>query len=350
MGKLRVKQFEKYLDAKARYEIAEEIVREKVDKSLHLLTELSRFYDEIYIETIREAMRGELRNHEEAVKSANATYPASHGLSTASMGQYKASYKKPPRSRSGKHDLNKLLTYEGRVSIVYWDALSRVFNSLYPQFNYRGRKNKSYSWNMNASDEINALLNYGYAVLESQVRKYINTVGLDPAVGFLHELAPSKTPLVYDLQELYRWIVDLSVIQLLEEMKLKKSDFIVTDEYHVRLEEHTARMLIDKIKINFNARSPYKNKNVTNETILTDNIQQLANYIVDKNNALKFTIPKVDLSRNDDFELREFILNMRPEERRKLRINRSTLWYMRQNLLKGKKIKVYDKVKDKINV
>jgi CRISPR-associated protein Cas1 len=63
---------------------------------------------------------------------------------------------------------------------------------------------------MNASDEINALLNYGYGALESQVRKYINAIRLDPAVSYLHELATSKTPPVYDLQELYRWIVDLS--------------------------------------------------------------------------------------------------------------------------------------------
>jgi hypothetical protein len=33
-----------------------------------------------------------------------------------------------------------------------------------------------------------------------------------------------KTPLVYDIQELFRWLVDLSVLLLLEEKKLKKYD------------------------------------------------------------------------------------------------------------------------------
>lgn len=80
-----------------------------------------------------------------------------------------------------------------------------------------------------------------------------------------------------------------------------------------------------------------------------DNVQQPANYIMDKNKDLKFDIPKVKLSRDDDLKLREFILNMRPEERRRLAINRNTLWYMRENLKKGKRIKVYDKVKSKIN-
>lgn len=52
---------------------------------------------------------------------------------------------------------------------------------------------------MNASDEINALLNYGYAILETEVRKAINNAGLDPTIGFLHELAESKIPLIYDV-------------------------------------------------------------------------------------------------------------------------------------------------------
>jgi CRISPR-associated protein Cas1 len=76
---------------------------------------------------------------------------------------------------------------------------------------------------MNASDKINALLNYGYSILESETRKEINAVGLDPSVGFLHDLAQSKEPLVYDIQDILRWIIGISVIQLLEEKKLRKS-------------------------------------------------------------------------------------------------------------------------------
>jgi CRISP-associated protein Cas1 len=45
-----------------------------------------------------------------------------------------------------------------------------------------------------------------------------NAIDLDPTIGFLHEPAASKTPLVYDFQELFRWLVDLSVLQLLEEI------------------------------------------------------------------------------------------------------------------------------------
>jgi len=101
---------------------------------------------------------------------------------------------------------------------------------------------------MNAGDEINALLNYGYAILESLCCKQINIIGLDPCVGYVHEMDKSKTPLIYDIQELGRWIIDLSIIESLEGKKLKKSDFIVTENYHTRLKVDTANMLIDAIR------------------------------------------------------------------------------------------------------
>ncbi|MGI0008153.1 MAG: hypothetical protein ACRD92_00865 [Nitrosopumilaceae archaeon] len=34
---------------------------------------------------------------------------------------------------------------------------------------------------------------------------------------------------------------------------------------------------------------------------------------------------------------------MTPDERKRLGINKSTLWYVEKNIEKGKKIKVYDK-------
>jgi CRISPR-associated endonuclease Cas1 len=113
--------------------------------------------------------------------------------------------------------------------------LPEVFNKLQTKFLFKNGMNKSYSWNMNASDEINALLNYGYSILESETRKEINAVGLDPSVGFLHELAQSKEPLVYDIQDILRWIIGISVIQLLEEKKLRKSRI-----YHDRELPHQA--------------------------------------------------------------------------------------------------------------
>ena len=166
--------------------------------------------------------------------------------------------------------------------------------------------------------------------------------------GF-HQINQSRTPLVYDVQELFRWLIDISGIQLLEEKKIKKSDFIITENYHTRLGEEVAKMLIEKINSNFNAKHNYKNgKNYSYQIILQDNLQQLSNFIVDKKKEFDFVIPKLKLNRNDNLELRDKILNMTSDERKKLGINKSTLWYIKRNLSEGKTPKIYDKILTRI--
>lgn len=150
---------------------------------------------------------------------------------------------------------------------------------------------------MNASYPVNALLNYGYAIVEADVRRAINSVGLDPCVGYLHELAGSKQPLVYDVQEQYRWLVDLSIIQLLEDHKLPKSAFVTIENYHTRLRESTAHLLVDYIRNNFNTAVTYKQKQYAYKTVLSDNVQMLANCIVDKQKELQFNVPDIPIKR-----------------------------------------------------
>ena len=298
--KLKIKQYEAYTNEQKKRVIGETLVKEKIKHSVNLLSQLSRYYD---------------------VKSLKIEREVS----------------------------DSLLTYEGNAAIQYWHSLSSIFNKLAPEFRFTDRNGRKHSWNMNASDEINALLNYGYAILETEVRKDLNAIGLDLSIGFLHELKDGRSSLVYDAQELYRWLIDLSVIQLLEEKKLKKSDFIVTENYSIRLRETTAKALIEKIRLNFNAEVLYNGKYHSYQNILYENVRLLANYLIGKANILRFSIPEFRIDREDNVELRNQILNMTPEERKNLNIRRNTLWYMKKNIKEGKRIKVYSKVMDKIN-
>ena len=329
-GKLRINQYKKYLDQESRLYIASEFVRIKIEKSVELLDELSLFHSGVNNDEIRKM-------------SENEKPPFFESKAKTGLNKNKDNFKS---NVSGS--LRQLMAYEGRVSEAYMRNLTQIFDDLCPEFRFTGRKNKENSRNYNASDEINALLNYGYSILESEVRKVVNSVGLDYSIGFLHEISQSRTPLVYDVQEMLRWIVDLSVIQLLEDKILKKSDFIITENYHTRLRESTAKLLIKKIHSNFNRKAPYKNnKNYSYHNILIDNVQNLANFILDKK-KLEFNIPKITISRNDAIDVKEKILNMSVEERKSLRINKSTLWYLKKNLESGKKTKIYNKVLSKI--
>jgi CRISPR-associated protein Cas1 len=316
-GKLRIKQYQKHLDSTIRFGIAYNLVKSKVDSSLHLLKELSKFYS-FDIKKIQKGFASETAFFEAKIKQ-------------------------------NTHDFTELLGYEGRIARIYFDGMKVIFNKIAPEFSFESRSNYDHKRADHASDEINALLNYGYAILVSEIRKFLNSIGLDPQIGFLHEILSSRTPLVYDLQELFRWIIDLSVIQLLEETpKPKKSDFILTENYHIRLREEIVKRLIDKIRFNFNLKAPYKGKNFTYQNILYDNIQQLAHYISEKKKNIEFAIPKLEIIRDDTIPLRERILSMTPDERRKLGINKSTLWYMKKNIQSKDKVKIYDKVLKKV--
>ena len=322
-GKLRIKQHQKYLDSETRFEIAFKIVQTKIKHSLNLLEELSKFYESVDFTKIKKS------------------------------GEKEDLFLLKIMKNSEKQDISKsikqLMTYEGRIAGIYHENITRIFHRLYPEFNFTGRKNKSNSRNYNASDEINALLNYGYAILESEIRKAINSVGLDYSIGFLHEINQSRTPLVYDIQELFRWFIDVSVIQLLEAKKIKKSDFIITENYHTRLGEGVAKLLIEKINSNFNSKYNYKNgKNYSYHIILQDNLQQLSSFILEKKKEFDFVVPKMKLNRNDDVGLKEKILKMTSEERKRLGINKSTLWYIKKNLSEGRIPEIYEKILLKI--
>jgi len=179
------------------------------------------------------------------------------------------------------------------------------------------------------------------------VRKDINTIGLDVSIGYLHEIAPSKHPLVYDLQELFRYVIDYSVIELLE-TKLKKSDFITTENYHIRLKPKTAELLIEKIKNNFNQRYEFRNKQYALENIMFENIRELSRYVIGNSKSLEFAIPDIAIKRNDNSEIRDKIMSINPEKRKELKINKSTLWYQQKKIKEGKTIKIYNKTKVKI--
>lgn len=305
-GILKIKQYQKYLNQEEKVRIARTMIEEKISKSKNMLQELSKYYPEI----------------------------------STNMFQKELEF-------ISKDSITDIMTHEGRIASAYWTELSKTFNKLYPEFHFETRKNKSYSWNMNASDPINALLNYSYALLESIIRKEVNAIGLDQTIGFLHELTKSKTPLVYDIQELFRWVSDLSVIQLLEDKKLKKSSFITTENYHIRLRPETSKLLIDKFKLNMNRKYPFKGKQYALETIIFETIRKLANYISGNAKNLDLKSPEFRIEHIDS-QLKDKILTMTPEERKATNINKSTLWYQKKMLKEGKVTKVYDKVRVKI--
>jgi len=132
------------------------------------------------------------------------------------------------------------------------------------------------------------------------------------------------------------------------ESGLKKSDFITTGNYHIRLKPNTAKLLIEKIKNNFNQCYEFKNKQYSLENIMFENIRELSRYITGNSKQLEFPIPDIKIKRNDNSQVRDKIMSIDPEKRKELEINKSTLWYQQKKIKEGKTTKIYNKTKGKI--
>jgi CRISPR-associated endonuclease Cas1 len=76
-----------------------------------------------------------------------------------------------------------------------------------------------------ATNPVNALLNYLYALLESEARLALLAVGLDPTLGVLHADQRNRDSFALDAMEPIRPAVDAFVLDLLEERILTSRDF-----------------------------------------------------------------------------------------------------------------------------
>ena len=93
----------------------------------------------------------------------------------------------------------------------------------------------------NATHPLNAMLNYAYGALRSQVQIEAVTAGFDPTIGIMHHSRPDATALVYDLMEVCRPSVDARLLKFVQTEALRGSDFILKADGVVRLAPQLAR-------------------------------------------------------------------------------------------------------------
>lgn len=78
-------------------------------------------------------------------------------------------------------------------------------------------------------DRLNALLSFLYSLWMNDCRSALETVGLDPQVGFLHALRPGRSALALDLMEEFRPQADRLALTLINRQQLRHSDFTERD-------------------------------------------------------------------------------------------------------------------------
>lgn len=113
-------------------------------------------------------------------------------------------------------DKDKLRGIEGNISRSYFEVISFILPT---KWKFENRSQHP------AKDKFNAVLNYAYGIGYSTIEKIIILSGLDPTSGFFHSDSYGKPVLSYDLIEIFRPLIDKSIIPLFTKNKAKDTWF-----------------------------------------------------------------------------------------------------------------------------
>ncbi|WP_305909516.1 type I-C CRISPR-associated endonuclease Cas1c [Methylomarinum sp. Ch1-1] len=132
--------------------------------------------------------------------------------------------------------IDTLMGREGEAAQVYFGVFRHLIRK--PGFSFDARRRRP------PTDPVNALLSFCYTLLIHDCRSALETTGLDPASGFLHQLRSGRPSLALDLAEEFRPIVDRFVLSLINKRQLGVKDFETWPNGSVTLKEEPRRTLL----------------------------------------------------------------------------------------------------------
>jgi CRISPR-associated protein Cas1 len=116
--------------------------------------------------------------------------------------------------------LDALRGAEGEAGNIYFAVFDALLRGADPEIRFNGRSRRP------PLDPVNALLSFFYTLLTHDCRSATESVGLDPAVGFLHRDRPGRPSLALDLMEELRPVfADRLALSLLNRRQLRAVDF-----------------------------------------------------------------------------------------------------------------------------
>ncbi len=162
---------------------------------------------------------------------------------------------------------------EGRGTAVYFSVFRHLIRR--PGWTFTGRVRRP------PGDPVNVLLSLGYTILAHNVESAVRTVGLDPYLGFLHQVEYNRPSLALDLMEPFRPIVvDSVVLRCINNGILLPEHFVAEPEgpYPVRLVDEGRSRFIRELeaRLNLEFTEPESGERVTYRRLLEVQVRQLA--------------------------------------------------------------------------
>lgn len=171
-GQLRLAQYQVYLDSGRRLELVKAIVMAKIHNQ----------YNVLYRHNQRD---NPLKERKSLVKN--------------------------------QQSLDQVRGVEGLAAREYFACWPAMLGS---QWTFTGRNRRP------PTDPVNSLMSFAYGLLRVQVTAAIHVAGLDPYIGYLHEVHHGQPAMVLDLMEEFRALIaDNLVLSVLNKREIQPQDF-----------------------------------------------------------------------------------------------------------------------------
>lgn len=127
----------------------------------------------------------------------------------------------------------QLMQIESKYSHYYF---SKIF-SLFPEKIRPEKRMTRYAY-----DGLNNVFNFAYHILKMRIHKALLKSKLEPFLGFLHTVKFGNASLVFDMMELYRYLIDDFLLE--RRMKFHKKDFVLKTDTEIKLRLYNKRFVL----------------------------------------------------------------------------------------------------------
>ena len=135
--------------------------------------------------------------------------------------------------------LNVLRGFEGEAAHTYFSVFDHLITSQKEDFIFRERNRRP------PLDNVNCLLSFLYTLVLHDVRSALESVGLDPAVGFLHRDRPGRPGLALDMMEEFRpFLADRLTLSLINLNQVQTKGFKKMESGAVLMDDETRKAVL----------------------------------------------------------------------------------------------------------
>jgi CRISPR-associated protein Cas1 len=156
-----------------------------------------------------------------------------------SLNSASAALKELMRAFNECISIEDLMGFEGSAAKIYFGVFDQLILQQREDFFFKERSRRP------PLDNLNSILSFLYTLLTSEVASALETVGLDPYVGFLHQDRPGRPSLALDLMEELRPVfADRLALSLINRKQISGKGFTQKESGGILMDDETRKKVL----------------------------------------------------------------------------------------------------------